>query len=107
VAGPVGARLLVYGDIFRVVLHSALLGSRASHPPAYQKIKHPILNFTRGSGGRDARGPREELELFINQFAKIAISAGIVSHNNPFKRKKTIPQNPSLLIQVFKLISIC
>ena len=40
------------------------------------------------------------------QFAKIAMSAGIVSHNNPFKRKKTIPQNPSLLIQVFKLISV-
>ena len=36
----------------------------------------------------------------------MAISAGIVSHNNPFKRKKTNPQNPSLLIQVFKLISI-
>jgi len=98
--------LFVHGDIFLVVLHSAFLGPRASRPPAFEKLKQLELTLLhQRRAGRP--GPREELELFINQFAKIAISAGIVSHNNPFKRKKTIPQNPSLLIQVFKLISIC
>jgi hypothetical protein len=34
----------------------------------------------------------------------MAISAGIVNHNSPFKRKNKNPQKPSFLIQVFKLI---
>jgi hypothetical protein len=38
--------------------------------------------------------------------AKIAMSAGMVSHNNPFRRKNMTPQNPSLLIQLLRLISI-
>jgi hypothetical protein len=58
--------LFVFSDIFLAVLHSALLEPRASRPPAYQKLKHPILNSTHGRSGRDARGPREELELLIN-----------------------------------------
>jgi hypothetical protein len=34
----------------------------------------------------------------------MAISAGIVNHNRPFKRKNKNPQKPSFFIQVLKLI---
>ena len=34
----------------------------------------------------------------------MAMSAGMVSHNNPFKRKNMNPQNPNFFIQLFTLI---
>jgi hypothetical protein len=34
------------------------------------------------------------------------MSAGTVSHSNPFKRKNMNPQNPSFLIQLFRLIAL-
>ena len=102
-ARHVKVTLFVHGDIFLVVLHSVFLGPRASRPPAYEKLKQPELTLTHAGAGGAPAVPGKSLNQSV---AKMAISAGMVSHNNPFKRKKTSPQNPSLLIQVFKLISV-
>ena len=72
---PIEMAPFVDGDMVPVVLDSVFLGPRPTRPPAYEKLMQLELTLPH-AGGRGARGPREELELYVSQWRRLRSAPG-------------------------------